>query len=98
MEHTGIYILGIVLVWLILVAIGLLITIAPLILWRNTNRTNRMLALIAEQLGVPPQRITYVYKNGGSSSPVDALSQAQMDDPLEYFEKKWNPKDKQLKE
>ena len=93
-EPTGVYILGMVLVWLVLVLIGVLITIAPLILWRNTNRTNWLLALIAEQVGVPPQRIANIYKNGGSSSQIDSLSQEQKDDPLEYFDKNWNLKDK----
>lgn len=38
------YLAGIgVLAWAVLMAVIVCITIAPLIIWRNTNRTNRLL-------------------------------------------------------
>ena len=47
--HSGYEGLGIVglLISLAILIIGLCITIAPLIIWRNGNRTNRLLVLIA---------------------------------------------------
>ena len=39
------------------IGIGLCITIAPLIIWRNTNRTNRLLAEALRINGVSPTRI-----------------------------------------
>lgn len=35
-----------------LIVVGVFITVAPLIIWRNTNRTNKLLVLIARQQGV----------------------------------------------
>ncbi len=53
-------------VWICVGIIGICISIAPLIIWRNTNRTNLMLALIAVQQGVPRAAITRVWEQGGS--------------------------------
>lgn len=39
------------------IGIGFCISIAPLIIWRNTNRTNRLLAEALRINGVSPSRI-----------------------------------------
>ena len=40
----------ILLLWLIILIMGICLTIAPLIIWRNTNRTNILLQKIDKQL------------------------------------------------
>jgi len=42
---------------------------APLIIWRNGNRTNRLLALYMLHCGVPANNIYAVYKSRGSDLP-----------------------------
>lgn len=51
------------------VILGFCITIAPLIIWRNTNRANRLLALMAARAGVTPKEIKDVWIAGGGSMP-----------------------------
>lgn len=55
---------GIGFVWLVMVIIGLCIAIAPLIIWRNTNRANRLLGQIAIQLGCNPDDIQLIFSGG----------------------------------
>lgn len=52
------------LVWVVLFIVCLCIAIAPLIIWRNTNRTNRLLAIIAMKVGTDTEEIRSVL-NGG---------------------------------
>lgn len=42
------------------------ITIAPLIIWRNTNRTNRLLALHLLHQGVPADKVEEAFRSGGT--------------------------------
>lgn len=56
--------------WLFFVVIAICITIAPLVIWRNTNRTNRLLALLLLQQGVPADTVNEVFKSGGSKVPT----------------------------
>lgn len=51
---------------IIVFVLGICVSIAPLIIWRNTNRTNRILALIAAQQGVPKALITRAWEQSGS--------------------------------
>jgi hypothetical protein len=51
---------------LILFTLGVCITIAPLILWRNTNRTNRLLALQLARQGAKPEDVRSAWSDGGS--------------------------------
>lgn len=46
--------------------IGLLVAVAPVIIWRNTNRTNRLLALLLERSGVPSGTIRDAWEHGGA--------------------------------
>lgn len=55
-------------VWFVVfVILGICITIAPLIIWRNTNRTNRLLALMLLRQGVPAKVVVEAYTASGSS-------------------------------
>ncbi len=69
--HTGYEGLGII--WLIvliaIIIVAICITIAPLIIWRNGNRTNRLLSLIALRLGVPSDKIRTAFYKGGGDLP-----------------------------
>lgn len=67
-EGLGLGVVGL-LIYLAILIIGLCITIAPLIIWRNGNRSNRMLVLIALQLGVPAKQIKDVFSKGGGDLP-----------------------------
>lgn len=59
---------GFAIVWVLFFAIlGICITIAPLIIWRNTNRTNRLLALMLLRQGVPRDDVIAAYDASGSS-------------------------------
>lgn len=59
---------GFAIIWAILIIIlGICITIAPLIIWRNTNRTNRLLALMLLRQGVPANVVVEAYGASGSS-------------------------------
>lgn len=58
---------GIGLFGVLLVILGICITIAPLIIWRNTNRTNRLLALMLSQRGVKPERVRAAWSQSGST-------------------------------
>ncbi len=58
---------GIGLFGVLLVILGICITIAPLIIWRNTNRTNRLLALMLSQHGVKPERVRAAWSQSGST-------------------------------
>lgn len=51
------------------IILGFCITIAPLIIWRNTNRANRLLALMAARAGVTPEEIKAAWIAGGGSMP-----------------------------
>lgn len=61
MESLGI-------IWLIALIIGLCITFAPLFIWRNTNRTNRLLSMIAIQNGADAQHVAQVAS--GRAEPI----------------------------
>ena len=71
--HPGYEGLGVVglLISLAILIIGLCITIAPLIIWRNGNRTNRLLAIIALHQGVPPEKIKDAFSKGGGDLPKE---------------------------
>ncbi|EFI36138.1 hypothetical protein Dthio_PD3592 [Desulfonatronospira thiodismutans ASO3-1] len=56
----------IIVLLIVLLALLIAILIAPLLIWRNTNRTNRLLVLIALQSGVPPKHVKEVYRMPGS--------------------------------
>jgi hypothetical protein len=73
--HSGYEGLGFVgfLISIAILIIGLCITIAPLIIWRNGNRTNRLLALIALQENIPHEVIRNVYNCGGSKLPSELM-------------------------
>lgn len=43
--------------WVVLLILGLYIVIAPILIWRNTGRTNSLLAAIAKQHGVSQDAI-----------------------------------------
>jgi len=64
----GAGIIGLVIALSILL-ISICITIAPLIIWRNGNRTNRLLALIAVQVGVPVETVKETFHRGGGGLP-----------------------------
>lgn len=61
---------GLGIIWIVVciisIIIGVCITISPLIIWRNTNRTNRLLALSLAQQGVPKTVITRAWEQSGS--------------------------------
>jgi hypothetical protein len=59
---------GFGLLWLIATIIGLCITVAPLILWRNTNRTNRLLSMLVIQNGADPKHVAQVAS--GRAEPI----------------------------
>lgn len=61
--------------------VGLCIAIAPLIIWRNTNRTNRLLALLLQQNGVKSIEITHAWNKGGSDASTIFLQKK----PAESF-------------
>lgn len=52
--------------WLVAAIVGPCIAIAPLIIWRNTNRANQLLALIAVQLGAAPRDVQAVLSGGSA--------------------------------
>lgn len=59
---------GFAIIWAILIIIlGICITFAPLLIWRNTNRTNRLLALMLLRQGVPADIVVKAYAASGSS-------------------------------
>lgn len=59
---------GFAVVWVFFfVILTICITIAPLIIWRNTNRTNRLLALMLLYQGVPKKDVIDAYEASGSS-------------------------------
>ena len=66
--YEGLGVIGL-LIPLAIIIIGLCITIAPLIIWRNGNRTNRMLALIALHQDIPSEKIKDVFSKGGGGLP-----------------------------
>ena len=56
----------IAILWLIFFVVGICITIAPLLIWRNGNRTNRLLALMLIRQGVPVEVVKSAYDASGS--------------------------------
>lgn len=60
MEGLGIF-------GLLLIILGICITVAPLLIWRNGNRTNRLLALMLIRQGVPANVVNEAYDASGSS-------------------------------
>jgi len=50
----------------LLIVLGICITIAPLLIWRNTNRTNRLLALQLARQGAKPEDVRSAWSDGGS--------------------------------
>lgn len=65
---------GFIILFLAIIIISFCITIAPLIIWRNGNRTNRLLALLAFHSGVPANKLKEVYLNGGSQLPESIIT------------------------
>jgi len=65
--------MGLGIIWLMIVIailiISVCISVAPLIIWRNGNRTNRLLSLIALRLGLPADRIRTTFYKGGGDLP-----------------------------
>ena len=57
--------------WIFIFIVSICITIAPLLNWRNTNRTNRLLALLLAQNGTDPGLISKTYF--GSGNDIDYL-------------------------
>jgi len=53
-------------VWIFIVIVSFCIAIASLLIWRNTNRTNRLLALLLVQNGTEPNLISKAYYGTGS--------------------------------
>lgn len=58
---------GFGILWLIFFVVCICISVAPLIIWRNTNRTNRLLALMLLRQGVPVDVVIKAYTASGSS-------------------------------
>ncbi|SFM20455.1 Double zinc ribbon [Desulfomicrobium norvegicum] len=58
---------GLGLLWIIFLVLSGCVTIAPLIIWRNTNRTNRLLALMLLQQGAKPEHVRGAWSQSGSS-------------------------------
>lgn len=57
-----------------LVVVVICITIAPLIIWRNTNRTNRLLAELLVQRGVDRARVLRLWTSSAEDkSEFDKL-------------------------
>jgi hypothetical protein len=56
-------------IFIAFIVISICITLAPLVIWRNGNRTNRLLALIALHQGIPAQKIQEVFSKGGGDLP-----------------------------
>ena len=56
--------------WVLAVAaiaiIAVCITVAPLIIWRNTNRMNRLLVLMLAKQGVSRELLDRTWHNGGA--------------------------------
>ncbi len=59
---------GIGVLWLLATIVSLCIAFAPLILWRNTNRTNRLLSMLAIQNGADPKHVAQVAS--GRAEPI----------------------------
>ena len=57
---------GLGMVGFLLFVLGICITIAPLLIWRNTNRTNRLLALQLARMSTPPMDVRRAWSDGGS--------------------------------
>lgn len=53
-------------IWIFIALVSFCIAIAPLIIWRNTNRTNRLLALLLSQKGIDAELISKSYFNSGN--------------------------------
>lgn len=66
---------GIGFIFMLIVSIA--ITIAPLLIWRNTNRTNKLLGAIAKQHGVPQKEIDSIL---GVVTPQGATQIGSWDD------------------
>lgn len=52
--------------WIFIFIVSICITIAPLLIWRNSNRTNRLLALLLAQNGTDPNLISKTYFGSGN--------------------------------
>jgi hypothetical protein len=68
--------------WIFIATFSFCIAIAPLLIWRNTNRTNRLLALLLVQNGVEPSLISKTYY--GSGINVDDLGIKESDNQKSY--------------
>lgn len=60
---------GLGLLWIIFFVLSVCVTIAPLIIWRNTNRTNRLLALQLAKMQTHPLDVRQAWTGGGSHLP-----------------------------
>lgn len=52
--------------WIFIATVSFCIAIAPLIIWRNTNRTNRLLTLLLTQVKTDPILIGKTYYGSGN--------------------------------
>lgn len=67
-------------VWMILIVVLLCVTLAPLFLWRNTNRMNRLLALQILQAGVDSELVVAAWKgSGGEIQSVPGIKPVTID-------------------
>lgn len=57
---------GLGIIGFLIFALSVCIAIAPLLIWRNTNRTNRLLALQLAKMGTAPVDVRKAWSDGGS--------------------------------
>ena len=57
MELLGLFLFGGAIWQLLMVIITMAVIVAQFIIWRNGNRTNRLLTLMAKRLGVPQDEV-----------------------------------------
>jgi hypothetical protein len=65
------------LIFIIILVVSFCIAIAPLFIWRNGNRTNRLLALIAINQGISADQVREVFYSGGSELPKEIKNKSQ---------------------
>lgn len=62
---------GIALLWVATILISVCIAFAPLVIWRNTNRMNKMLGLVALRVGASPEEVRAVMLGGDPALKPD---------------------------
>lgn len=63
----GIIFGGGIIIWAFLFILGICLAIAPLIIWRNTNRTNRMLAALLIKEGMSSKKVYQIFYGNDSA-------------------------------